>query len=103
MGFLIKQTQLFQWSRVLMSFGVVLALIGFLALVVEWLKNSRLIRKCTFQRSKPIHLVFGMMVDSKRRIVIIRDADYEYTLLLGTHRDLLLQKRTLDTLLRKSE
>jgi len=79
------------WLRVLFAFVVVLGLMAGLAFALKYVnaKGFRLIKNST--RTRRLQIVETLILDTRRRCVIVRCDDREHLLLLGGQNDIVVE------------
>ena len=60
------------------------------------MKKSRLFLKNRQRARRPLAVLSGVLIDPKRRVIVVRDSMNEYTIFLGANQEFLLDKRPLN-------
>jgi len=79
------------WLRIVFAFSVVLALMAALAYALKYVnaKGFRFTRNAPLKRR--LQIVETLMLDTRRRCVLVRCDDHEHLLLLGGQNDIVIE------------
>lgn len=85
------------WMRVLAASGVVLMMLGILAMGLRYwtIHKGGFGLNMTKGQKRRLRMVESLTVDSKRRLVIVRCDDHEHLLLLGVERDMVVSSAVM--------
>ena len=79
------------WSAALFNLSIVLILIFLISGVIVWLKNSPpLFFKKKLLSPHQLKVVSSLMIDTKRRIIVVRLDNQDYVLFVGAHQEFLI-------------
>ncbi len=91
------------YLRFVLALIVVMGLILLLGVIFRklvmsgsFLQGAFLLKKAKSESHKPINIKESRVLDTRRRIMVLRYGDYEYVLLLTHHGDMLLDKIACD-------
>src|ERR1700688_3367518 len=83
------------WARVVLACAVVATLMALMGFVLKYIKMRGIRMPGTAADVRRLHIVEQLMIDPRRRLVIIRCDDGEHLLLLGANEDIVI-KANLD-------
>jgi flagellar protein FliO/FliZ len=80
----------FSWARVVLACAVVAALLALMGMILKYIKLRGFKIPGTPDDSRRLHIVESLMIDPRRRLVIVRCDGVEHLLLLGANEDIVV-------------
>jgi len=81
----------FSWMRLIIAFSTVLALMGGLGFILNYISQRGLTLPGSPIRARRMQIVESVAIDTRRRFIILRCDGREHLLLLSPERDIVIE------------